>query len=472
MLKAVSARFLVTKDGGTPGGFDQKAAAAEEAGAKLVVIGRPPQREGLTYAETLERLRQDFGFTWQPEITVVGIGPGSRGSMTQEVQQAIQQADCLIGAARMLEAYSIPGQLQCHAIAPRDIAEAIHSHGQCRRFTVVMSGDVGFFSGTKKLLPLLDTCAVRVLPGLSSMVTLCARLGTSYEDVVPVSMHGRDRDIVPDVERNPRIFVLVGGEDGMGKLCRHLTDCGLGEVQVSVGEQLSYPDETITVGTARALGEHHFRPLSVALIENPKADPVVTHGLPDEVFQRSENKEKLVPMTKSEVRSVCLSKLRLTEHAVCWDVGAGTGSVSIEMALQARKGMVYAIEKKDTALDLLQENKNKLNVSNMEIISGLAPEACADLPAPTHVFIGGSSGNLREILELVLSKNPKARIVVTAIALETVGEMTACMKDFGFEEAEVVSLTVARDRKAGPYHLMTGQNPIFIATFQHREERT
>lgn len=471
MLKAVSARFLVTKDGGTPGGFDQKAAAAAEAGAKLVVIGRPPQREGLTYAETLERLRQDFGFTWQPEIAVVGIGPGSRGAMTEEVRQAIEQADCLIGASRMLEAYSVPGQLLCSAIAPGDIAEAIYSHGQCRRFTVVMSGDVGFFSGTKKLLPLLENCTVRVLPGLSSMVTLCARLGTSYEDVVPVSMHGRDRDIVPDVERNRRIFVLVGGENGMGKLCRHLTDCGLGSVQVSVGERLSYPDETITVGTAKSLGEHCFRPLSVALIENPDADPVVTHGLPDEVFQRSENKEKLVPMTKSEVRSVCLSKLRLTEHAVCWDVGAGTGSVSIEMALQARKGRVFAIEKKDTALDLLQENKNKLSVSNMEIVSGLAPEACADLPAPTHVFIGGSSGNLREILELVLAKNPAARIVVTAIALETVGEITACMKDFGFEDAEVVSLTVARDRKAGPYHLMTGQNPIFIATLQHREER-
>ena len=171
-------------------------------------------------------------------------------------------------------------------------------------------------------------------------------------------------------------------------------------------------------------------------------------------------------MTKSEVRAVCLSKLRLTEKAVAWDVGAGTGSVAIELALQARKGSIYAIERKEAAVDLLYENCRKFGVDNLTVVPGIAPDACIDLPAPTHAFIGGSSGNMKEIITLLLEKNSDVRIVATAIALESVGELTECMKHFRFDFAEVVSMTVARNRKAGPYNLMTGQNPIYIFTMQ------
>ncbi len=171
-------------------------------------------------------------------------------------------------------------------------------------------------------------------------------------------------------------------------------------------------------------------------------------------------------MTKSEVRAVSLSKLRLTEGAVCWDVGAGTGSVALEMAMLARKGHVYGIERKQDALELMSANAARLGVENLTIVPGPAPEACRDLPAPTHAFIGGSGGNLREIVALLLEKNPLVRIVVTAVTLETVGEAAALLKEFPFTETEVVSLTVARDRKAGPYRLMTGLNPVFIFTMQ------
>ena len=462
MLKSVDAKYMVTKDSGSKGGFDEKIAAAREAGAKLVVIGRPPQKDGLNYTETVSLLCQRFGFTRKPQVTVVGIGPGSKKAMTLEVQEALRHADCIIGAKRMVEAVAENGQAVHNAIAPEAIAEFIQEHREYRRFVVAMSGDVGFFSGTKKLLPLLRDCDVNILPGLSSMVYLCAKLGTSYEDVVPVSVHGRDHDIIPDVHRNERIFALVGGENGMGKLCQALTTAGLGDVKISVGERLSYPDEQITVGTAQGLKAQKFQSLSVALIENENANTVVTHGLPDEAFIRAES----IPMTKSEVRAVCLSKLRLTEKTVAWDVGAGTGSVAIEMALQARKGSVYAIERKEAAVDLLYENCRKFGVDNLTVVPGIAPDACIDIPAPTHAFIGGSSGNMKEIIALMLQKNPNVRIVVTAIALESVAELTSCMKHFQFEEAEVVSMSVARNRKAGPYNLMTGQNPIYIFTMQ------
>ena len=462
MLKSVDAKFLVTKDSGSKGGFEEKQAAAREAGAKLVVIGRPPQRDGLNFVDTLSLLCHRFGLKSKPQVTVVGIGPGSKGAMTGEVRSALANADCIIGAKRMVEAVAEKGQAVHHAISPEEITSFIGQHPEYCRFVIAMSGDVGFFSGTKKLLPMLENCDVTVLPGISSMVYLCARLGKSYEDVVSVSVHGRDHDIIPDIRRNERVFTLVGGENGMGNLCWELTEAGLGKVKVSVGERLSYPDEQITVGTAETLQNRVFQSLSVALIENENANPVVTHGLPDDVFNRTET----VPMTKSEVRCVCLSKLALTEKAVAWDVGAGTGSVAVEMALQARKGAVYAIERKDAALEILQENVRKFRTSNMTVVPGIAPEACATLPAPTHAFIGGSSGNMKDIISLLLQKNPNVRIVATAIALESVGELTECMKHFRFDYAEVISMTVARNRKAGPYNLMTGQNPIYIFTMQ------
>ena len=466
LLRAVGARWLVTKEGGSTGGFAEKAEAAREAGARLVVIGRPPQHEGLSLSETVALLCRRFGLHRRPQVTVAGIGPGSPEGMTEEVRTAVSGADCLIGARRMLEAVALPHQAVFDAIAPNAIADYILSHGEYRRFTVVMSGDTGFFSGTKKLLPLLQGCEVTVLPGLSSLAVLCARLGTSYEDVVPVSLHGRTGNIAAQVRRNPRVFALVGGEDGMVSLCRDLNAAGLGGVCVSVGQRLGYPDETIVRGTAAELAEKKFHPLSVALIENERACAALRFGLPDETFLRGGGEAGAVPMTKSEVRAVCLSKLRLTEDAVCWDVGAGTGSVSVEMALLAKKGTVYAVERREDALALLEENKAAFGVENLISVAGVAPECCEELPAPTHAFIGGSSGNLREIVALLLEKNPGVRIVAAAVTMESAAELTGIIKEYNFTEHEIVSLTVARDRRAGRYHLMTGQNPVYLFTMQ------
>ncbi len=463
LLEAVSAKYLVTKDTGGTGGFGEKAAAARDAGAVLVVVGRPAQREGLGFEETAGLLCRRFGLHVRPQVALVGIGPGSTGGMTVEARLAIREADCLIGARRMLEAARETGQTVCEAVAPDDILRCIRERQGVRRFAVVLSGDTGFFSGARRLLPLLKDCETRLLPGLSSMQVLCARLGTSYEDVVPVSLHGRDVDIVPDVARNRRVFALVGGPEGAAELCRTLTAAGLGAVRVSVGELLGCPEERLTAGTAAELAGKTFAPLSVLLIENENARPF-TPGLPDDAFQRGE----AVPMTKREVRCCALSHLALTAEAVCWDVGAGTGSVSIEMALLARKGRVYAIEKSENALALLAENRRSFHVSNLEIVPGRAPEACRELPAPTHVFIGGSTGSLREIVALVLEKNPNARLVLTAVTLESVAEMDRLIKEFHFTDTDVTCLNVSCARELGPYHLMTAQNPVYLFTLQRR----
>lgn len=465
MLRTIGAQYLVTKDGGTPGGFEEKESAAKSAGARLVVIGRPPEEEGLSLSKTISALCTRFGFAPKPEVFIAGIGPGSEALQTQEVRAAIRRADCLIGARRMLDAMAGPQQLTIDAIAPETIASHIAQHPECGVFCVVMSGDTGFYSGTKKLLPLLKEYRVRVLPGLSSMSYLCARVGVSYEDAVPVSLHGRDFDIAREVRRRRKVFTLVGGDGGMQALCERLTQAGLGHVRIAVGERLSYPDEAITRGTAQELRSHTFDKLSAALIENDTPNEIVTPGLPDEAFLRNLEPGKLVPMTKSEVRSICLSKLRLTPNAVCWDVGAGTGSVSIEMARLCADGTVYAIEKSERALALLEQNKEAFSASNMQIIPGSAPEVCRDLPAPTHAFLGGTSGSVRDILALLLEKNPHVCIVATAVTLESVSALSACMEDF--EAAECVSVQVSKAAALGQYHLMQAQNPVYIFTLQN-----
>ena len=465
MLRTIGAQYLVTKDGGAPGGFEEKESAAKSAGARLVVIGRPPEEEGLSLSKTISALCARFGFAPKPEVFIAGIGPGSEALQTQEVRAAIRRADCLIGARRMLDAVAGPQQLTIDAIVPETIASHIAQHPECGVFCVVMSGDTGFYSGTKKLLPLLRDCRVQVLPGLSSMSYLCARVGVSYEDAVPVSLHGRDFDIAREVRRRRKVFTLVGGDGGMQALCERLTQAGLGHVRIAVGERLSYPDEAITRGTAQELRSHTFDKLSAALIENDTPGEIVTPGLPDEAFLRNLEPGKLVPMTKSEVRSICLSKLRLTPNAVCWDVGAGTGSVSIEMARLCADGTVYAIEKNERALALLEQNKEAFSASNMQIIPGPAPEACRALPAPTHAFLGGTSGSVRDILALLLEKNPHVRIVATAVTLESVSALSSCMADF--EIAECVSVQVSKAAQLGQYHLMQAQNPVYIFTLQN-----
>lgn len=171
-------------------------------------------------------------------------------------------------------------------------------------------------------------------------------------------------------------------------------------------------------------------------------------------------------MTKSEVRAVTLSKLRLTRNALCWDVGAGTGSVSLEMAEIAEDGRVYAIERKNEACDLIERNKRHLGVANVQVIRGTAPEALKDLPAPTHVFIGGSGGELKEIISLALHKNPAARIVVNTVTAETFAVALDAVKTLPVRDVEIVELSVSRGRQVGSYHLMTAQNPVYLFSCQ------
>lgn len=464
MMRQYDIRYLVTKESGKNGGFPEKLAAAREAGAKLVVVGRPLREEGYTLSRCKRLLMERLAITPRQKISLVGIGPGGPGTMTEEARHTIREAELLIGARRMTDAAAMPGQEIFHAYRPDEIRACIDSHPECEKVAVALSGDVGFFSGAKKLLDVLGP-GTNILPGISSMVSFCAKLGIPWEDVRPYSIHGKEENLVGRIRRHPKVFAILGTSDGVAGLCGKLHQYGMDHVRLAVGERLSYPDERITRGYPRDFLELKTDPLCVVFLENREAaGRIVTHGMSDEHFLRDK-----APMTKEEVRTVSIAKLHLQADSVIYDVGAGTGSVSVEMALAVPGGQVYAVEKKPAAVELLKRNKVHFGVDNLTIIEGSAPEALKALPAPTHAFVGGSSGNLREIAALLLAKNPAVRIVVNAITLETVQEALAVMREFPVTDTEVVSLSVARSKEAGAYHMMMGQNPVYIFAFSGEE---
>lgn len=463
MLVQVQARWMVTKESGRSGGFQEKAEAAAECGCGLIVIGRPPQTEGISLKECFQFLKDKFGLESAkenfPGVTLVGIGMGTEATMTKEAKTAISNADLLIGAARMLEGFGTEGQDKFISYKPEEIRDYIAGHPAYQRVAILLSGDTGFYSGAKRLLQVLDGDA-EVICGISSMIYFTGKLKTTWEDIFPVSLHGRSCNIIGLLKEHPRIFTLAGNGEICGRICRKLTDYGMGKTIVSIGENLSYKNEKITRKTAAELCDISTDGLCVMLLEvQNQREHVVTHGIPDECFLRGK-----VPMTKEEVRSVSLSRMRLTKTSVVYDVGAGTGSVAVEMAEQAVCGKVYAIEKNPEGIELIHQNKQKFQVDNLEIVEGTAPEALEALEAPTHAFIGGSSGNLKAILKILLEKNPAVRVVMNAITLETVGEMLSCVKELPFKDVEITSLSTARAKKAGSYHLMMGLNPVTIVS--------
>lgn len=461
MLRQYDCRYLVTKDTGKAGGFQEKIDAALSCGAVLVIIGRPIKEQGLSLGECRRMLAERFSIELRPHVTLLGIGMGSTDTLTIEGKRALDEADLIIGAGRMVEAVLQPHQSTLCEYRSEKIAEYIKNHPEYEKIVIALSGDVGFYSGAKKLLDLLGE-ETEVICGISSVVYFMAKAGLSWDDARLVSAHGRSCNLVSLIAHHPKVFSILGTRDGAAKLAQKLEFYGMGDVLLYVGENLSYENEKIFVKTARELTDYDGDALSVVCACNPKAVPMrTTHGIKDEEFIRGR-----APMTKEEVRTVSLSKLGLCEDSICYDVGAGTGSVSVEMALRAHQGEVYAIEKKEEAAELIKENKRKFAADNLTIIPGCAPEAMEDLPAPTHAFIGGSSGNLKEIVALLLQKNENVRIVINCITLETVTEALAVIREYGFAESEIVQLCAARSKALGRYHMMMGENPIYIITCQ------
>lgn len=405
------------------------------------------------------------------KVTIIGAGPGNPDFLSRAALDAIDIADVVIGAHRALVGIDVPPDVvRCELVKTADIVAALTDAASWQRAVVVMTGDVGLFSGARRLVEALSGDArvdVRIIPGISSASYLAARLARPWQDWRFASAHGVACDIVAEAERTGELFLVTSGGEDPSRLSGELVQAGFGDARVTVAERLSYPDERITCATASEIAGQTFDDLNVMLIEfaggagSPANSrwPYASSGIPDELFIRGD-----VPMTKQEVRAVALAKLRLTATDTVWDVGAGTGSVSIEAALVARAGSVWSVERNAAGVRLIRENADAFGCGNVHAVPGVAPDALAKLPVPDAVFVGGSAGELPSIVEAALEKNSQVRLCVPCVTVETLTEACALLSGSRFKGFEACQVSAARAEAVGSYHLMKAQNPVFLVS--------
>jgi precorrin-6B C5,15-methyltransferase / cobalt-precorrin-6B C5,C15-methyltransferase len=405
------------------------------------------------------------------KLYILGIGPGDKALICPAAEKLIEQSDVIIGGKRNLQLYShLSAEKLVIGNNLEEISEYITENINAKNISVLASGDPGIFSIMEYLKNRLKDVDIEVIPGISSFQYLCSFLKLSWHDAVIASLHGREQDnLINLIRNNKKVFIFAGGTSSPQGICRKLIENDLSGVTVTVGENLSYDEERIITGKPVDIVNLNFESLSILLVQNESAEtetdgvwPFTTAGIPDELFIRGQ-----VPMTKEEVRAVTLSKLRLKENQILYDIGAGTGSVSIECGLKIKGGKVFAVEKEEDALQLIAMNIEKFGLNNIQIVAGEAPSILKGLPAPDRVFIGGTCGKIEAILEWIKDFGKPVRVVANAVAIESSYELIKGFEGSGFTDIDVTCLSVSRGRVAGGKHLMQALNPIYIISGEY-----
>ena len=482
MLKETRSEILVMKESGRTGGEAARIQAAEKAGAMCFIIRRPrAAEEGFPLDRVFSEIRERFS----PEEGVANAGGadacrGGSGKtrlngerhLTPEARQALDRAQVLFGAPRMLESFS--GNYKKYPFYTGDrilpvlseLQETSPEETVCAG--ILFSGDTGFYSGCRKLVPALkklDGTEVQVLPGISSVSALAAAVGTCWQDGRILSTHGiPEEDWIPEfldaAAHREKTFLITSGAKDVQRMGQLLAERHRGNCICHIGCNLGMAQEQIFRLSPEACRDFSEPGLCTVLVENPEPQPRrLTPGMEDDAFTREK-----VPMTKEEVRALSICKLHLTAPAVVYDIGSGSGSVSVEMAGLDPSVKVYSIEVKADAYDLTCRNVEKFGFTNVTTVRGAAPECLESLPDPTHVFIGGSGGHLEEILVHLMNRRGPIRVVLNTVTLETLAEASRLMDKYELE-GEICQVQVSRSRKAGAYHLMQGQNPVNIISF-------
>ena len=372
-------------------------------------------------------------------VIIAGVGPGSKSCLTEEVKEAIDNSEVLIGSKRLIEEYT--DKKTFYAVTAKDIIDIIDNEN-ANNYVVLMSGDTGFYSGAKKLAEALaGKYEYSIMAGVSSVIYLAAKIGKSWENAAFVSLHGKKQSYIPVVLQNELTYFLTQGN--VSQICQELYRAGLGQAHIWIGENLSYDNEKITNGNVSEFTEYS-RAFSIT-------------GIADSSFIRSD-----VPMTKREIRASVVSRMAVSKNSCVYDIGAGTGSVTVELALHALYGTVYAVERTEEGCSLIAKNAEKFGLNNIEIIHGNAAAVIDSLPVPDKVFIGGSGGELEYIFSSILKKNPYVHIVVTAVTLETLNNTISLMEKNGMNVLDIVQIAVTEVKKRGRYHMMSANNPVFI----------
>ncbi|MHB1347595.1 MAG: precorrin-6y C5,15-methyltransferase (decarboxylating) subunit CbiE [Candidatus Humimicrobiaceae bacterium] len=399
------------------------------------------------------------------KIHVVGIGPGAEDYVCPMSRKLIEDGDILIGGRRNLFIFKNENKEKfCIGKDLEKLYDFINKNKGKKKIVVLASGDPGLFSITGFLKQRFQDEIIDVTPGISSLQYLCSKLVMRWDDLYILSAHGRKLNDIPAiVATHEKTAIFTGALNKPQNICAKLLDAGIKDAEVYVGEKLSYPDEKIFTGKIDEVAKKVFSDLCVMIIKhkmNLQLNQIwqyLTYGIPDSFFERTD-----IPMTKEEIRAIAISKLRLKKDSVVYDIGAGTGSISVECGLICKRGKVFSIEKNINATNLIALNIQKFGLKNVSIIKGQAPEAVSGLTCADRVFIGGSGKKMNEIIGCIAETSKEIKVVINAVTIESAHEAIKSLNINGFKNIEVINVNVSRSVSAGDKHMMQALNPVYI----------
>ncbi|MBF6569409.1 MAG: precorrin-6y C5,15-methyltransferase (decarboxylating) subunit CbiE [Candidatus Binataceae bacterium] len=399
-------------------------------------------------------------------ITIIGIGDDGCVGLSSHAVGAVAKARVLAGGERHLAFFP---QFSGIRIAFKDglaraldrIAEAAGENNVC----ILASGDPMFFGVGASVIKRLGADHVEVIPHPSSIQWAFARAGLKWDDAALISLHGRNREgFLTRLRVCGKAAVLTDPENSPARLAAAMLENGETEWRAWVCENLAGPDERVrTFSISQLAACEDIGPLNVMILMRSSESwktPTAIPFLHEDEFAKRMPKKGLI--TKREVRLLSLATMRIRPDSVVWDIGAGSGSVSIEAAMLAQYGRVYAIEVDPEGVEICRENLRTHAIDNVRVIAGRAPEALADLETPDAVFVGGSKGSMDEIVEIALERlRPGGRLVANAITLENSGEIYSAMRKRGILP-EVTLLQISRAEPLARYLRFEALNPIQI----------
>jgi precorrin-6Y C5,15-methyltransferase (decarboxylating) len=419
----------------------------------------------------------------QPTCTVVGILDDGWHGLSGSARDCLRAAALVIGVERTLQLVRPELAANCElrpldgalAQCPGWIRDALAAG---RSVAVLATGDPLCHGIGSSLIDRLPGLPVTVLPAPSTLQIACARFGKAWQDVKIASCHSQDAGewivgatpghglypVLRAIALHRRVFVFTSPANDPARLARALLTVGHGdELRLSVASRLLLPDETLHPGlSAATAATMHFAEPSVVLVERDELSAEPAFGREDDDYLQRTPASGLI--TKLEVRAVSLAKLRLAAAATVWDIGAGSGSVGLECARLAPHGHVWAIEKNAADAAIARANAARLRTGNYTLIEGRAPAGLAGWPDPDAVFIGGSGGELGELIHLILGRlRPGGRLVMNFVTLENLATATSTLQAGG-ADWQVVQLQTSRSQPILGLHRLAAQNPVWIVT--------
>ncbi len=394
-------------------------------------------------------------------VVIIGIDEEGVTGLNQTLLTQILFADEIWGGERLLS--QLPDCKARRVTLSSGLIDSIKelkNRSSKVKIVILASGDPGFFGIAGTVLSQLPAEEVKIFPAVSSLQLAFARVGITWQDAALTSAHARPvSEVIGLVRRNKKTGILTDPRQSPAWIAQKLISAGIPDCRAVVSENLGEAGETITETRLSQLPGKNFSPLNVLLLIHDEdwIPPVVFSSRPDSAYSHVNGM-----ITKRDVRVISLERLALHESDVVWDIGAGSGAVSIEMSELAWRGEVFAIEKDKSCLDCIRENMTRFGTMNIHVIAGEAPEKLIDLLQPDAVFIGGSSGRLLEILTAVINVGkPKCRIVANFTLLENLLAALAWMRENGFQP-EVSEARFSYSALTGNGTRLVPANPVYI----------